>query len=200
MDNQSATIERGPLATGDGLRSTDAELLKDASLNPAAFRVLYDRHSEMIYRYALRRAGGHEAALEVTAETFARAWFGRDKFVEHRSGTALPWLYGITANVIRESVRRQQVADRATHRLGMTLGIDREFSPTPGWSDGLDQELNEALQSLPAEQRRAVEMRVLDDESYTTVAEQLDCSEGAARIRVSRGLRALRKIFREDPE
>ncbi|MGB3411335.1 MAG: RNA polymerase sigma factor [Microthrixaceae bacterium] len=186
------------MATDDGRRSTDAELLEFASQDPGSFRVLYDRHSEVIYRFVLRRIGEREVALEVTAETFARAWFGREKFIDHRSGTALPWLYGIAANVIRESVRRQQLSNRATHRLGMALGIDRRIIPTPAWNEGLDEDLDDALRSLPPEQRRAVELRVLDDETYTTVAEELDCSEGAARIRVPRGLRALRKIFRED--
>lgn len=199
-DGSSANDEaRTPKSTA-GDYSTDAELLRRAAHDPAAFRVVYDRHSYVIYKFVLRRVRDHEAAIEVTAETFARAWLGHRKFTDRRSGTALPWLYGIASNVIRESVRRQRLANRATQRLGLTLGIDHGISPAPSWSEGLDEDLDAALQRLPTEQRRAVEMRILHDGSYATLAEELDCSEGAARIRVSRGLRALRRVFRGEQE
>jgi RNA polymerase sigma-70 factor (ECF subfamily) len=48
-----------------------------------------------------------------------------------------------------------------------------------------------AVDGLPAEQRDAVRLRVVEELSYEDVAAQLGCSPGAARTRVSRGLRQL---------
>ena len=55
----------------------------------------------------------------------------------------------------------------------------------------LGSQLAEALVALPPEQRRAVELRILDDRSYADIAVELEVSEQTARARVSRGLRAL---------
>jgi len=48
-----------------------------------------------------------------------------------------------------------------------------------------------AMRALPSEQRRALELRIIEQLDYEEVAGQLGCSQNAARLRVSRGLRAL---------
>ncbi len=48
-----------------------------------------------------------------------------------------------------------------------------------------------ALSGLPASQADALRLRVMEDLPYPEVAARLGCSEGAARVRVSRGLAAL---------
>jgi RNA polymerase sigma-70 factor (ECF subfamily) len=51
--------------------------------------------------------------------------------------------------------------------------------------------LTSAVSALPKEQRRALELRVLQQLDYEEVAGRLGCSQNAARLRVSRALRAL---------
>jgi RNA polymerase sigma-70 factor (ECF subfamily) len=51
--------------------------------------------------------------------------------------------------------------------------------------------LRHALRALPAEQRRALELRIVHGLPYDAVAGRLGCSQNAARLRVSRALRAL---------
>ena len=48
-----------------------------------------------------------------------------------------------------------------------------------------------ALRALPADQRRALELRVVHQLPYEAVAGRLGCSQNAARLRVSRALRAI---------
>ena len=55
----------------------------------------------------------------------------------------------------------------------------------------LVEPLAAALAALPEAIRRAIELRVLDQLEYRAVAERLGCTEGAARVRVSRGLKQL---------
>lgn len=67
-----------------------------------------------------------------------------------------------------------------------------------GFTDfGIDTELERALTDLPVGQVAAVNARVVDDLSYENVAERLDCTPIAARIRVSRGLDALRTTLED---
>ena len=168
----------------------DAGLLRVARRDPAAFRVLYDRHVVRVHAFLLRRTGDSTAAFELTAETFSRAWLGRDRFTDQGGGAA-PWLFGIARNVIAASVRDHQVRQQARRRLGLDAAAN-VAAPDDHWLDGLDDALREAVDDLPETQREAVEMRVLNDAGYPDIAATLDITEGAARVRVHRGLSALR--------
>jgi RNA polymerase sigma-70 factor (ECF subfamily) len=57
--------------------------------------------------------------------------------------------------------------------------------------------LVEALATLGAEQRDALQLRVIDELSYPDVASRLGCAEAAARQRVSRGLRRIAIVLQE---
>jgi RNA polymerase sigma-70 factor (ECF subfamily) len=170
---------------------TDASLLAASDRDPDAFRELYVRYAERIHAYFLRRSGDHAAALELTAETFAQAWLVRRRFDDRADGSLAPWLFGIARNTLLMSVRRGAIERRATERLGLGERLDRESTaaaPEPAWSDGAD----ELLDALPPSQRDAVRLRVLEELDYDDVAGALGTSPAAARVRVHRGLSALR--------
>ena len=170
---------------------TDASLLAASDDDPDAFAELYGRYAERIHAYFLRRSGDRAVALELTAETFAQAWLVRRRFADLADGSAAPWLFGIARNTLLMSVRRGALERRANQRLGVLERLDREpatVSPEPSWSDGAD----ELLETLPPSQRDAVRLRVLEDLDYDEVAGALGTSPAAVRVRVHRGLSALR--------
>jgi RNA polymerase sigma factor (sigma-70 family) len=181
---------------GDGnlihTMTSDASLLASARSDPDAFRELYDRYADRIHAYFARRTGDRDAALELTAETFAQAWLVRARFRDEADGSAAPWLFGIARNVLLMTLRRGALERRAAERLGVLERLDRPSTssvmPDETWADGSD----ELLDSLPAAQREAVRLRVLDDYDYAEVAAALGTTAPAARVRVHRGLAALR--------
>ena len=178
---------------------TDAELIERARSDPAAFRTLYDRYAGRIHRYHLRRTRHEEAALDLTAETFAQAWVARLRFADAAGGSAGPWLYGIARHVLLVSVRRGRLEQRACQRLGVLEALDRPplaVEPQERWLEGLD----EALADLPAAQRDALVLRVVADLGYDEIADHLSTTEEAARARVSRGLTTLRSQLTDPTE
>ena len=173
---------------------TDAELLRRSRRSADAFRALYDRHAERVHRFLVRRTGDHHAALELTAETFAAAWLARSRFEDRAGGSAAPWLFGIARNVVARSVRERAIERRARDRLGVVLAGQPSFANADeAWLDGLDADLRAALESLGPGERRAVELRVLDELDYGEIAHELGISRGAARVRVFRGFNRLRR-------
>ena len=173
------------------VKRSDAALLRAARTDPHAFRELYERHAEGIYRFQLARTRNADAALDLTAETFARAWTLKERFRDRADGSAGPWLYAIARHVLLESVRRRRLDVSAAERLGVLARLDGEPStvvPDETWIDGLD----EAVAELPEPLRRALELRIVDDLGYGAVAAELGTSEGAARVRVTRALALLR--------
>jgi RNA polymerase sigma factor (sigma-70 family) len=171
---------------------SDARLLRDARGHPAAFRELYERYADGVHGFHLRRTRDADAAHDLTAETFAQAWLSRTRFRDEAGGSAGPWLFAIARHVLLASVRRQTLERSACERLGVFEPLDREpveVEPAESWLEGLD----EALDELPESQREAIHLRVLADLDYDGVADALGTTPRAARVRVSRGLAALRK-------
>ena len=172
--------------------ASDADLLRESRHSSAAFQVIYDRHAERVHGFLLRRTREPGAAVELTAETFAQAWLSRDRYTDHDEGTIAPWLFGIARHVLAASVRRQALERSARDRLQLQLD-GGPSSIGPSWLDGLDDDLTAALADLPDGQRRAIELRVVADQAYAEVARQLDITPQAARVRVHRGLSAIRR-------
>jgi RNA polymerase sigma factor (sigma-70 family) len=173
---------------------TDAELLAAARTDASAFRALYDRYAARILRYHERRTSDADAAHDLTAETFAQAWLSRTRFRDRAAGSAGPWLFAIARHVLIASVRRSALEQSACRRLGLELS-GAAAEPEEGWLDGLD----EALAELPDGQREAIRLRVEDDLAYDRVAESLGTTPQAARVRVHRGLAALRNRLSDAP-
>jgi RNA polymerase sigma factor (sigma-70 family) len=174
---------------------TDAELLAAAGEDASAFRELYDRYCERIHRFHLGRTRDRDAALDLTAETFAQVWLSRDRFRDLVGGSAAPWLYAIARHVLVASVRKGRLEEQARTQLGL-IRSEAPAEPSSLWVEGLD----EALAELPPELRQAIELRIVEDLPYAEVAAATGTTSGAARVRVHRGLNALRERLLQTTE
>lgn len=154
---------------------------------------LYKQHRDELLAYLARRTADPEVALDLLAETFAQAVASQKSF--RPGGDPVGWLYGIAKKQLALFYRRGRIEQRGLKRLG----IERE-APSPevlaeiAHRAGLEQlrtELQAAMAALSPSTRDAVQLRVVDELSYGDLAGRLGISEGAARVRVSRGLATL---------
>jgi len=177
------------------LTRTDAELLKAAGQDPQAFREFYDRYAVWIRSWFLRHTGSDPASLDLTAETFAQAWHASRRFRDEAGGSGAPWLFGIARNLLRQYHKHNRIESAARERLGLPASYaeceDYERVDERSEVNALTPLLRRAVRALPADQRRALELRVVHGLPYEAVAGRLGCSQNAARLRVSRALRAL---------
>jgi RNA polymerase sigma-70 factor (ECF subfamily) len=175
---------------------SDVELLRRARRDAEAFRVFYQRYAAPLNRWLAHQVDQPEVALDITAETFACALDGLDRFRPETGESAGPWLYGIAANLLRRYWAERALETRYRERLGILHETRFAGDFTTESAERLDAEalrerLNDALEELPAAYRAAVKLRVLDQRSYPDAAREMGCSETTARVRVHRGLRAL---------
>ena len=174
---------------------TDAQLLAEASKDPLAFREFYDRYAAWVRSWFLRQTGSDSAALDLTAETFAQAWHASRRFRDMADGSGAPWLFGIARNLLRQYHKHNRIESAARERLGLPAAWadceDYEAVDERLEAGSLAPALRLAIKALPREQRRALELRVVQQLEYEEVAGALGCSQNAARLRVSRALRAL---------
>ena len=153
---------------------------------------LYRRESARLLVFFTRRTYDAQLAVDLVAETFARAYESRARV---RGEQPAAWLWGIARNVLRDAHRRGSAERRALRRLAveppaLNDGEVARIEELAGLGE-LRSAVAAALQTLPAEQREALQLRVVDELDYPTVADRLGVSEVAARARVSRALRAL---------
>src|SRR3954468_24326007 len=171
---------------------TDVALLRAARTDAAAFEAFYRRWAVPLHGWVRERVGDPEVANDLTAEAFAQALLGLGRFRGEHPGSGAAWLWGIARNLVRQHYRGARLDTTARRRLG----IEPRAYGDGGWDEvdaraaaaTLARELTAALDRLPADQRRALELRVVDELDFGAVAASLDCNEPAARMRVSRAL------------
>jgi len=175
---------------------SDTELIRAARSDPAAFEALFERHAMVLRRWLFAQTGEEAVAQDLLAETFAQAWRGLRRFrgEDERSGGA--WLYGIARRLLHQHYRRRRVETAGRSRLGMATAASHDDG-TEEIAFRIDAHelsgaVREAFAGLTPEQRQAIGCRVVEERSYEDVAARLGCTPGTARIRVFRGLHALR--------
>jgi RNA polymerase sigma-70 factor (ECF subfamily) len=177
---------------------SDAELITAPDAEGEAFAMFYERHVDGVLRFFVRRTGCAQTAADLTSETFAAALVARRRYVD-TGAPGRAWLFKIAQRQLNRFVRKAQVSERARRRAGIERielspeDIDRvermvDLQPVA-------EALRDAVGSLPVGQAEALRLRVGEGLSYRDVAAVLGCSEGAARVRVSRGLSALADLM-----
>jgi len=165
------------------------------ALDEVGFARLYRGAAQDLVVFFARRTYDPEAAADLMAETFAKAYLGRRRFRGSTEEQARAWLFGIARRRFAMYVRRGKAERRALRRLGLERPqlVEAEYARIEELAglDALRTPLAAHLGRLAPTQRRALELRVVRGLSYPDVADRLGISEQAARARVSRALRGL---------
>jgi RNA polymerase sigma-70 factor (ECF subfamily) len=173
------------------------------SLSADEIADLYDRRAEAILTFLVGRTWDPEVAMDILAETFAVALEARRHFRGRDDEAARAWLYGIARHRLSDHFRGSGAQRRALARLGIArrplTDIEYERIEELAGSRELRDQVADKLEALPLDQREAVRLRVVEEQGYQTLSKTLDISQGTARARVSRRLRALRAAIDARP-
>jgi RNA polymerase sigma factor (sigma-70 family) len=176
-------------------RAQQAVSLRVAQSVPSAFAEFYREEARGVLVFFVRRTFEVAVARDLTAETFAQAFEHRGGFRGTTDEEASGWLHGIARHQLSRYTRRGVVERKAVARLGIRLPTiaDDDYErivELAGLSE-LRERVAAAFSTLPTDQRDALQLRVIDEQSYPEVAASLGVSEQTARARVSRALRRL---------
>lgn len=155
----------------------------------------YEREAEAVLIFHARRTMDPELALDLTAETFAEAWRCRGRIDATSPEQLRGWLFTIARRQLSRYWRRGKVERRAMETLKMQVPAAHEDDLAEIDERAGLPELRAAmaieLARLSDDQRRALELRVVEERSYAEIAGMLGVSEQTIRARVSRGLKSL---------
>lgn len=195
-------------ARGTGTRAdprSDEELMTAyRGGDPAAYRVLVERHHGPVYRFCLRSLRNPEAAADAAQEVFLRvvknamSWEPRAKFTT--------WVYTIARNHCIDEARKGRF--RRTESLNETVGkggegeerIERVTADTPqadrvAHGTRLRKAIDDALAELPEEQREVFLMREISGLQFKDIADATGVGENTVKSRMRYALSALKKAL-----
>ncbi len=162
----------------------------------AAFGVLFERHAGRIYNYCFRRTGDWAMAEDLTSTTFLLAWRSRGR-APLEAESALPLLYGIATNVLRNQRRSLRRRREAFARLPLERTEEPDFAEEG--SIRLDdqvamRQLLRLFARLPRREQDVIALCDWSELSYEDAAVALDIPIGTVRSRLARGRRRLREL------
>jgi RNA polymerase sigma-70 factor, ECF subfamily len=179
-------------------------LIEAAQQDPARFAELYELNFERVYAYVVRRVGNRAETEDITAEVFHQALANLKRF-EWRGIPFIAWLFRIAANLIHD---RWQHTSREVPDEGQIEATSGELvqggsgkslsgkagSVTPAEIEEVERRatLFRLVETLPAEQKRVVVLRFIDQKSIKEVAGEIHKTEGAVKQLQFRALSTLR--------
>jgi RNA polymerase sigma-70 factor (ECF subfamily) len=157
----------------------------------AAFAELVQAHQHEVFTLTLRLLGNYELAADAAQETFIRAWRALPRF---RGDAALStWLHRIAVNTswtVRRSATRHRAApldDQIIRQGSAEMGPDELAE-----NSDLGSRLSRVITDLPLQQRAVVVMKDIYGWSHAEVAEALNISVTAAKVRLHRARKQLK--------
>jgi RNA polymerase sigma-70 factor, ECF subfamily len=169
-------------------RVNERALVEAAQKDPRRFADLYEANFERVYAFIARRVRDRDVAQDLTADVFHSALAKLGQF-EWRGVPFAAWLYRIASNAM---------ADR-WERNAREHGNPMPEDFTKPETDAIEQRamLSRLVESLPADQRRVVHGRFLEQKSIREIAQELRRSEGAVKQLQFRALQNLRLRMEE---
>ncbi len=165
----------------------DRELLSKVRDDQQAFRMLYERHGDAIYRYALVVSRSRSIAEEATQEVFLYMIQHAHDFDVTRSPSALGWLFGVVRNKVRFILNQQRKAQMLTIDESVVLSPENQLEISSEL-----KAIDRAIAQLSFEHREVLVLCALQGFDYAATATILDLPIGTVRSRLSRAREQLK--------
>ncbi len=181
-------------------RATDAEVISASLQQPELFEEIFGRHFDVIYRHVARRVGP-DVAADIASDVFERAFATRQRY-KTAFTSARPWLFGITANLLRQHYRKHRRATmahwRATSRETWKSSDDTDQADRRVDAESMSRNLERGLAKLRTVEREVLLLFAWSDMTYPEIAHALDIPIGTVRSRLARARARLRELMGED--
>ena len=166
-----------------------------------AFEQLLLEHQKNVYNLCYRMAGNPDDAMDLSQETFLRAWRCLDQY--QFASAFSTWLYRLCSNICIDFLRRRRRQQTVPLTFEDADGEEQTYAvpdaqPLPEEQVELKltrETLAAAMAQLLPEHRAVLQLRVVNEMSYEQIADVLDIQIGTVKSRLSRARNQLKKIL-----
>jgi len=186
----------------DPYSDDDSDLIRRCKKgDESAFEEIVRKYQQTVFNVVYHNIGHRGDVEDVAQKIFTKVYFSLSKFDDNRP--FFPWLYRIAINQCYDELRRlrrQKVRTFTELNLEDTDRIEalvsqNEIPPSsPQDSKEIHALLLKLLGGLPDRQKMAIVLRDIEDVSYERMAEILNCTEQAARLKVFRARSRLKQL------
>ena len=162
-----------------------------------AFAAIFDRHSPIVLGMLLRMLRRHDLAEEILQEAFLQAWKQAESYRPERASPK-GWLLLLARSRALDRIR----SATARGRREQAVYADELLPSTesPRGTRRLEEkersgQLSQALEVLPAEQRKCIELAFFEGLTHRQVAERTGEPLGTVKSRIALGMNKLRQAL-----
>jgi RNA polymerase sigma-70 factor, ECF subfamily len=160
-----------------------------------AFTILYDRYGRAAFSLAYRVMGERQAAEDLVQDAFLKLWRSATSYRPER-GSVRTWLLSIVRNrgidQLRAHASRRRMQDRIEASAPRSQPSEA-FAET--WRNSQRDRVRDALNTLPPEQLKVLELAYFSGYTHAQVSELLDVKLGTIKGRMRLGLKKMRDYF-----
>ena len=174
------------------LADEDLISLVQEERNPQAFAALYDRHARAAYSLAYRMMGERQAAEDIVQDAFLKAWRAAGSYRAER-GSVRTWLLSIVHNRGIDQLRSAASRRRTQERVEATAPRSQPSEAfSESWRNSQRERVREALNTLPQEQLKVLELAYFSGYTHVEIAQLLRLPLGTVKGRMRLGLKKMR--------
>jgi RNA polymerase sigma-70 factor (ECF subfamily) len=176
--------------------SRDATLLhRLLRRDVSAFEEIYERHSRIVYSLVLRILRQGSTAEEVVQDVFLQLWRNSSQYDAHR-GPFIPWLLTLARNRALDQLRLK--GERQRRREDQTEELPQVATAAPEYERAMDEkrraeQVRSLMSSLPAPQKKAIELAYFEGLSHSEIAAALNEPLGTVKSWIRNGLLRLKE-------
>jgi len=157
------------------------------ALTLAEFNHLVSQHAVTLYRLAFRMLGDPHEAEDAVQDAFRSAWRGRERYATSSGGRA--WLTVILRRRVADRWRKRPRPSTLADAETLEIGVEPPHPVEQQYTD----EMQQALDLLPAELRETLLLVVVGELTHQEAADVLGVPLGTVLSRVSRARQRLRE-------
>ncbi len=174
----------------------DEELISFVGRGDAeAFAVLYDRHSRPAYSLAFRMMGERQAAEDLVQDAFLKVWRAATSYRAERASVRT-WLLSIVHNRGIDQLRSSASRRRTQEKMEASAPKSQSSEAfAESWRNAQREQVREALNTLPEEQLKTLELAYFSGYTHVEIAELLGLPLGTVKGRMRLGLKKMRDYF-----
>jgi len=192
----------GHRSTKSRFQESDRTLVQQIGAgDQKAFGILYERYTTLVFSLAVKIAGSHETAEDITLDVFTQIWKNAKKYHPEK-GSVKGWIASLARYRSIDTLRRRKVRSDINRPQWSDVQLEK-LPSNDNTGEALElaetrKKVSNAIAKLPEDQQEVLAMAYFKGYTHRQIAEVLNEPLGTIKTRIRLGIQKLREIFKDE--